>query len=747
MAAFALPFGFPVLYFRSQWSYPVRAGRKGVAVTPEKEFLWQIGDLKWILFLLAGLVVAYIFYRLYERAQLWKLGQPTDRLGNPITRSLAFARLLVTQGYGHEKFMRDRYGGAMHMLIFWGASMLLLATAVGTLEEEILYPLAHRDLLTWPIGNWYLYSSLAWDFGGLMALAGLSMAIFRRTVIKKPHSPGLLDDKIILTVALILIFQGFALEGTRQLGQNSLGIEYLDHRDWAIWSPGGFAFAAFFYEVLGVRADAAENVYRGLWWMHSATVLGTLTYAALTLSKFSHTWISPANWFFRNLEPRGKLQAIPNLETRESFGAASLTDFTWKQLMDGDACTRCSRCTDNCPANITGKSLSPMMVIQNLKGYVGSYGQALQNAGGDESKVAPELIMAPAGEVVEEEDLWSCVTCGACMEACPVFIEHVPTIIEMRRSLVMNEGRMPETAEAALRSLETRGHPWSGMSRPRTEWTEGLDVPFMSEVDNPDELEVLYWVGCAASMEDRSMRIARATGRILIKAGIKFAILGDEESCTGDPARRIGMEYLFQLQAMQNIETLDRYNVKTIVTTCPHCFNTLANEYPEFGGRYEVMHHTQYLQSLVASGRLALQQAPDNAVSFGNVTYHDPCYLGRHNGVYDAPREVVGGIPGVENVTEMGMNRNRAFCCGAGGGHMWMEDGPGDEKINHRRTRHAIEANADVIATACPFCAQMFEDGVRVTGQDGKMRVLDLSEMIVQTMEEPAAAGENSDAS
>ncbi len=716
-------------------------------MTPEKEFLWTIGELKWILFALAGLTVAYIFYRLYERAQLWKLGQPADRLGNPITRGIAFTRLLVTQGYGHEKFLRDRYGGFMHLLIFWGASMLFLGTAVGTIEEEFLYPLEHQGVLEWPIGNWYLYSSLAWDIGGLMALAGLTMAIFRRSAIGKPHSPGLLDDKIILGLAILLIFQGFGLEGLRQLGETKFGIEYIDHPDWAIWSPGGFAFAAFFYEFAGIRADTAETIYRGLWWFHSATVLGGLLYAAATLSKFSHTWISPANWFFRNLEPRGKLQAIPNLETRETFGAATLTDFTWKQLMDGDACTRCSRCTDNCPANITGKTLSPMMVIQNLKGYVGSYGNALYKAGGDESKVDQELIMAPAGEVVDEEDLWSCVTCGACMEACPVFIEHVPTIVEMRRALVMNEGRLPETAEAALRSLETRGHPWSGMSRTRTEWAEGLDVPLISEVENPEELEVLYWVGCAASMEDRSMRIARATGRILINAGIKFAILGDEESCTGDPARRIGMEYLFQLQAMQNVETLDRYGVKTIVTTCPHCFNTISNEYPEFGGNYQVMHHTQYLQSLVADGRLTLDQTRQGP-TFGTVTYHDPCYLGRHNGVYDAPRDVADAIPGIDRVTEMGMHRNRAFCCGAGGGHMWMEDGPGNEKINHRRTRHAIDAGADVIAVACPFCAQMFEDGVRVTGQDENMRVLDLSEMIVQTIDEPepaSAAAEDSE--
>ena len=687
-----------------------------------------------MLFGLAAIVVAYIFYRLYERAMLWKLGQPVDRIGNPFTRGLAFVRLLATQGYGHEKFLRDRYGGFMHLCIFWGASMLFLGTAVGTLEEEFLYPLAEHGAISWPIGNWYLYSSLAWDLGGIMAFVGLSMAVFRRTVIKKPHSNGILDDRIILTVALLLVVQGFSLEGIRQLGESAFGVEYLDHRDWAIWSPGGFVFAAFFYEVVGIRAESAETIFFGLWWAHSFTVLGALVYAAATISKFSHTWISPANWFFRNLRSRGILAPVPNLETRETFGAVGLGDFTWKQLLDADACTRCARCTDNCPANLTGKTLSPMMVIQNVKSYMSETGPALQVAGGDAASLPAELVKAPAGDVVEEEDLWSCVTCGACMEACPVFIEHVPSIVEMRRALVMNEGRMPETAETALRSLETRGHPWSGVSRSRTEWTENLEVPMMSTVENPHEIEFLYWVGCAASLEDRSMRIARSMAGILNRSGIKWAVLGDEESCTGDPARRIGMEYLYQVQAEQNIDTLNRYNVKRIVTSCPHCFNTIGNEYPQLGGNYDVVHHTQFLRDLISEGRLKLGAGPESA--FGNVTYHDPCYLGRHNGVYDPPRDLAKSIPGVEQLTEMGMNRNRAFCCGAGGGHMWMEDGPGSEKINHRRTQHAIDAGADVIATACPFCAQMFEDGVRVKDQDERMRVLDLSEMIIQTYPE-----------
>lgn len=707
---------------------------------PQKEFLFLIGDGKWILFALAGLATGYIFYRLYQRATLWKLGAPIDRMGNPLIRIIAFGKLLLTQGYGHEKFMRDRYAGIMHLMIFWGASLLFLGTAIGTIEEEFLFPLAKNDLLVWPIGNWYLYSSFVWDLGGIMAFVGLSMAIFRRTFINKPHSKGILDDKIILSVSLFLIVQGFSLEALRMLSDvPHIGSEYINSLDpstpnWAIWSPGGYAFAAIFYNIFNINSAAAESAYQFLWWSHSFTVMATLIYAAFTISKFTHTWISPVNWFFRNLEVKGKLQGIPNLEERETFGAATLTDFTWKQLLDGDACTKCARCTDNCPANITGKSLSPMMVIQNVKGYMEEYGTALNTAGGQPDLVPEELVKSPAGDVVDETDLWSCVTCGACMEACPVFIEHVPTIVDMRRSLVMNEGKLPDTAEAALRSLETRGHPWTGMSRSRIEWTEDLEVPLMSEVENPEDIEVLYWVGCAASLEDRSMRIAKATGKVLINAGIKFAILGEEESCTGDPARRMGMEYLYQVQAEQNIETLTRYNVKTIITTCPHCFNTLKNEYPQFGGNYEVLHHTEYLNRLVKDKRLILNQKED-VPKFGTVTYHDPCYLGRHNDIYDSPRDLAASIPGIDNIAEMSLNKNRAFCCGAGGGHMWMEDGPGDEKINHRRTQHAIDTDADVIATACPFCAQMFEDGVKVQGQENNMKVLDLSEMIVQSID------------
>ncbi|MBI4329577.1 MAG: (Fe-S)-binding protein [Chloroflexi bacterium] len=308
----------------------------------------------------------------------------------------------------------------------------------------------------------------------------------------------------------------------------------------------------------------------------------------------------------------------------------------------------------------------------------------------------------------------------------------MPAIVEMRRALVMNEGRLPATAEAALRSLETRGHPWTGYSRSRTEWTEGLDVPKMAEV-NPEEIEVLYWVGCAASLEDRSMKIAQAMAKVMKSAKVKFAILGEEESCTGDPARRMGMEYLYEVQAKQNIETLNRYKVMRIVTTCPHCFNTIKNEYPQFNGNYEVVHHTVFLQELVASGRLKLPKASGSP--FGVVTYHDPCYLGRHNQVYDEPRELAKAIPGIQEIREMAAHRNRAFCCGAGGGHMWMEDAAGTEKINHRRTQHALDTGADTIATGCPFCTQMFEDGVKVKNAEEKVRVRDLSEMVAESLE------------
>jgi len=416
------------------------------------------------------------------------------------------------------------------------------------------------------------------------------------------------------------------------------------------------------------------------------------------------------NVFLRNLEPRGALAPI-DLEKAESFGAAKIEDFTWKQLLDLDACTRCGRCQDSCPAHLSGKPLSPKKVVQDLKGAW------LERAKGVESQ--RQMI----GGVVLEDEIWNCTTCYACHEACPVAIEPMTKIIEMRRNLVLEKASIPETGEGALKSLEARGHPWRGTTLTRTDWMKGLEVKTLVDDKN---IDVLFWVGCTSALEERSTKVAQSIARVLKLGGVNFGILGAEEACCGDPARRLGNEYLFQTLAQANIELFKNYGIKKIVTGCPHCFNTLKYEYPQFGGNFEVVHHSQFIAGLVRSGKLkASVSIPDV------VTYHDSCYLGRYNDIYDSPRQVLKGL-GVK-LKEMPRNRERGFCCGAGGGHLWLEEQKKGERINHMRTEQALATGAKVIATACPYCLQMFEDGIKAKASEESVKVRDIAEIVAES--------------
>jgi Fe-S oxidoreductase len=410
----------------------------------------------------------------------------------------------------------------------------------------------------------------------------------------------------------------------------------------------------------------------------------------------------------------GTLPTPTDLETAETFGAARAPDFTWKELLDGYACAVCGRCTDVCPANISGKTLSPMHIVLNLKEHL------VDTVAGTPEDTDGGVI----GQSIGEEALWDCLTCGACVQECPVGVEHINTLVDMRRNLVMERASMPETAMNALMSMEQRGHPWRGTTYTRTDWAEGLGVKTLAE--HP-EAAVLFWVGCTAALEQRSRAVARAMASVLKRAGVDFAILGGEETCTGDPARRMGNEYLYQTMAKQSIETLNRYSVKKIVTVCPHCFNTIKNEYPHLGGEFEVQHYSEFVSELIAQGKIK----PVARVE-AKVAYHDSCYLGRHNGVYDAPREIAKAIPGVELV-EMERRRERGFCCGAGGGHMWMEESRG-RRVNHVRTEQFLETKADTVGVSCPFCLQMFEEGISSMGVEGSKRARDLIEILDESL-------------
>jgi len=420
--------------------------------------------------------------------------------------------------------------------------------------------------------------------------------------------------------------------------------------------------------------------------------------------------------------PKGALRPI-DLETAESFGVAKITDFTWKQLLDCYSCVVCGQCQDACPAYASGKPLNPKKVIQDLKNHLLEVGPQLLKVRGKTEASPVNPGKALIGEVITEDEIWACTTCRACQEMCPVYNEHIDKIIDLRRNLVLEQASIPETAEGALRSIEARGHPWRGTTLSRTDWAEGLEIKTLAD---DSDVDILYWVGCTEALEDRSVKIAQATGKLLKLAGIKFGILGAEESCCGEPARRLGNEYLFQIQAQKNIELLKGYNVKKIVTACPHCYNTLKNEYPQYGGDFEVIHHTQFFANLLEEGRLRIIKG-----NGGVVTYHDSCYLGRYNNIYQPPRQLLNNMPDV-TVVEMEQNRRSSFCCGGGGGRMWLEERIG-RRISELRIEQVLETKAQIVATACPFCLQMFDDAIKAKAVEESLKVMDIAELIAES--------------
>jgi len=453
------------------------------------------------------------------------------------------------------------------------------------------------------------------------------------------------------------------------------------------------------------------------WWLHLLTVLGFAIY--IPFSKHMHIVASPINAFLRRLGPMGVLDPIRDLETVESFGAGRIQDFTWKELLDGYACAVCGRCTDSCPANLTGKILSPMHIVENIKEYLVEQGPRVLQG----SPPTAEVI----GDANPPEAIWDCVTCGACVQECPVGVEHIDSIVDMRRHLVMEKAEMPPQVMAVLQNIEQRGHPWRGSTYSRLDWADGLEVKHVSD---QTDFEILFWVGCTGALEQRSQSIPKAMVTILRAAKVNFAILGNEETCSGDPARRLGNEYLYQVLASKNIETLKNYNVKRIVTICPHCFNTMRNEYPQFDGNFEVLHYTQYIDELIKTGRLRPLKTVETTLA-----YHDSCYLGRHNGVYDPPRSIANAIPGLKLVEMAPHNREKGFCCGAGGGHLWMEEG--GTRISDQRTEQFLATGAEKIGVSCPYCLQMLSEGIESKGVGKTHEAVDLLEVLLQSVGSP----------
>jgi Fe-S oxidoreductase len=633
--------------------------------------------------------------------RIMRLGRPAERFDDIPQR----VRQEAVVAIGQKKILQRLGPGLMHALIFWGFIVLfptILMAMIGAVDKGATLPwLGHQ--------GWFAFLV---DLFAVLVLLSVCAAFYIRKVVRPARFEGShLGEADLILLWIAGIVTTLLLWHATQI---ALGIN-----EWpASWSPAANALSNLFGT--GQPTETLERVFV---WAHVLLILSFLAY--LPYSKHLHIITAVINVFFGRTTPRGRLEPLvfddPDVPEEEiRMGAGTLTDMTWKQMMDTVTCTECGRCQEVCPAWNTGKALSPKLLIMGLRDHMLEQGPKLL-AGDEEAAGVPLVPNAVTDEVV-----WDCVTCGACVRECPVSIEHIDHIVDLRRYLVMAEARFPAEADPMMRDIERSSNPWGKAQQERADWSEGLGVRVLQPGEPAPE--VLYWVGCAASFDERARQTAVSTAKLLQAAGVDFAILGPRESCTGDPARRMGNEYVFQAFAAENVETLNDAGATKIVASCPHCFNTLANEYPDFGGRYEVMHHTELLAELVRDGRLAPTAGTEQ------ITYHDSCYLARHNDVIADPRTLVEAVG---TPVEMANHGKRTFCCGAGGAHMWMEErGSG---INEERVRQAAETGAKTLAVACPFCTVMLDDGVRTSGSD--LRVADVATLLAESLDEPGQPG------
>ena len=661
--------------------------------TATREVYWNIRFGKLIyLFLLISVIIAA--YGLYQRIVLWKRGMPADRFDRPAAR----IKRLLLHAAAQQRTVRDKYAAIFHTLIYTGFIILTIATTVVLIHDDFGIPIMQ--------GAFYLYfQSFITDCFGALTMVGILIAAYRR-LITKPEGLVYTNEAVwILGVIFVIAFTGFLIEGWRIAAT---------HDPWGAWSPFGYLVAKISAPLMG--ESALRLAHQSIWWFHAVLVFGFIAWAPYT--KMAHVVMAPLNIYTSSLKPIGAVLKTIDIEkameTGEKLGINSLAGFTWKDLADFDACTECGRCTDVCPAHTVGKELSPRDIILDLQGLLHERGKI---KGADDPFAAP--IIGAVG-ATSPDALWQCTTCAACVEACPVFIEQMPKIVDMRRFLVMEEADFPDTMQDAITSMETRGHPFKGTQATRVDWTEGLNVRTINEAR---DAEVIMWVGCGGALIERNQKVTRALAQLLTKAKVNYAILGREEKCTGDPARRIGNEFLFEMLAKENTEKLNGYGVKKIITSCPHCFNTFRNEYPQYGGNYEVFHHSEYLAKLVAEGKLKPEAQLDQ-----NITFHDPCYLGRHNGVYDAPRELVQ-ISSRKGLTEVAQSKNNSFCCGGGGGMSFVDE-PKDKRVNQERAQQLLDTGADIVAVGCPFCTTMLEDGINARKGDRDVKIMDVAEIL-----------------
>jgi Fe-S oxidoreductase/nitrate reductase gamma subunit len=666
----------------------------------------------WAFYATVGAMLMVTAWLVSLRFRNYERGQPDDRR---TTRKNVHRRMRdFRAGVWMRTLLRDPAAGAMHSAIYFGFLVLFIATVVLEIDHQL------PESLKFLHGRTYQAYAATADVFGVIFVVGILWAIGRR-YLQRPYRIRIKtkpEDAVILGTFLVIGISGFFAEALR--------IALEGRPQFEEWSLVGYPLSSL---VDSWSESTLSDAHRWMWGLHFVAFVAFLV--ILPTTKLRHMITSPMNMYLGAKDrPKGAMKPLPNLmETElESFGASTVEDFTWKQLFDTDACTICGRCTSVCPAHATGKPLDPREIVLKV-------GEVMATTGDPQVStpvgVDPEITVDANSmfERVTPEELWACTSCKACDEICPVDIEILDKILDMRRYLSLMESNFPAELGNTYRSMENSQNVYGMNQGDRGDWAASLEGVEIIDGSGSLDHEYLYWVGCAGSFDDRNKKTSRAMAKLMQRAGIDFAILGPSELCTGDPARRSGNEYIFQMLAMQNIETLNGMGVKKIVTQCPHCFNTLKNEYPQLGGNYEVLHHSQFLMELIDSGRLAL----DGASLEERVTFHDSCYLGRHNDVYLAPRKVVGSLAGIDLV-EMPRNGTRGLCCGAGGARMWMEEHTG-KKVNIERTEEALATGSERIAVACPFCYVMMDDGVKEKQRDEDVKVQDIAEVLAEAVE------------
>ncbi len=738
-----------------------------------RELYWNIQghELIYVLFLLVVAVFAFFFVK---KMRLWRLGKKLELENNPQDQldenetgvGQKSAQASTAQASGSKadanqddsgsakkrktgpnrltprhvltafldvitqrRVLKELIPGLIHLCIFWGMLFCLVATCLVALQADFGVPILY--------GDFYLYfMSLGVDLAGFVAIVGVCAAFIRRISKVNKHLVSRTSDYVVLITFFVILVSGFVVEGLRIAGTQD---------PWAIWSPIGYAFSFLF---VGCSPEQISTIHAVLWWGHMALAfifIGTFTY-----SKLSHVLLIPGNALLASDEPTGTLQPVDfEDEELETMGVRLLEEFTWKDLYDTQACVKCGRCEKNCPANQSGKQLSPRQLIVGLANSLEERGTILletisqekkdellarKESGESLSKEEEKALAKPVrteeqeafleksvvGSVIAEEALWQCTTCRICSEQCPARISHPEKLINLRTYQVNMESAFPAEAQATFRNMEVNGNPWGLGWQKRADWAKDLDVPTLA--DNPTA-EYLYWPGCSGAFDARSKKVTLAVVSLLKQAGVDFAILGNEEKCCGDSARRLGNEYLYYLLAAENIATLNAYGVKKIIVQCPHCMQALSVDYPQMGGTYQVIHHSQLLNELVEAGKLSVSEK-----AYKTLTYHDSCYLGRYKGIYQQPRDLLAST-GAE-LKEMKRNKDKSFCCGAGGGHMWLEE-PEGLRINNMRAEQALETGAEAVCTACPFCLRMLTDGV--AAKESTVPVKDIAEIILES--------------